>query len=56
MKDYTLKEYTDLNSIKEEIENLNDYESLGTYHHMGGTRIGESSKNSVVNTNLKLPL
>ena len=41
-------------AIKEEIENLDDYESLGTYHHMGGTRIGESSKNSVVNTNLKL--
>ena len=41
-------------AIKEEIENLSDYESLGTYHHMGGTRIGESSKNSVVNTNLKL--
>ena len=41
-------------AIKNEIENLSDYENLGTYHHMGGTRIGKNSKNSVVDSNLKL--
>ena len=41
-------------AIKENIENLSKYEHLGVHHHMGGTRIGESSKNSVVDKNLKV--
>ena len=41
-------------AITDQIENLQDYENLGAYHHMGGTRIGIDSKKSVVNTNLKL--
>tara|TARA_B100000767_G_scaffold274901_1_gene309488 strand:- start:1973 stop:3382 length:1410 start_codon:yes stop_codon:yes gene_type:complete len=41
-------------AIKEEIENLQNYESLGVNHHIGGTRMGNSSKTSVVDENLKL--
>lgn len=41
-------------AIKENIENLSKYEHLGVYHHMGGTRIGENSKTSVVDKNLKV--
>jgi choline dehydrogenase-like flavoprotein len=41
-------------AIRDEIENLVNYENLGTYHHMGGTRIGENKKDSVVDSNLKL--
>ncbi len=40
--------------IMEKIENLESYESLGAYHHMGGTRIGIDPKTSVVNSQLKL--
>ena len=40
--------------IRDEIEKLENYESLGTYHHMGGTRIGKDVKDSVVDVNLKL--
>ena len=41
-------------AIRDEIENLDNYENLGTYHHMGGTRIGKNKKDSVVNSDLKL--
>ena len=40
--------------IAEDIENLQDYESLGAYHHMGGTRIGKNKKYSVVDKDLRL--
>ena len=41
-------------AIKEEIENLQEYDSLGVNHHIGGTRMGDNSKTSVVDANLKL--
>ena len=41
-------------AIKEEIDNLTKYESLGVNHHIGGTRMGDNSKTSVVDKNLKL--
>lgn len=41
-------------AIINDIENLNGYENLGVHHHMGGTRIGNNFKTSVVDVNLKL--
>jgi choline dehydrogenase-like flavoprotein len=41
-------------AIRDEIENLDYYESLGAYHHMGGTRIGKNKNDSVVDSNLRL--
>ena len=41
-------------AIKENIENLTNYEHLGVHHHMGGTRIGDNPKISVVDKNLKV--
>ena len=41
-------------AIKEEIDNLEGYDSLGVNHHIGGTRMGDSLKTSVVDKNLKL--
>ena len=40
--------------MADEIYNLKEFENLGNYHHMGGTRIGDSIKDSVVNTNFKV--
>ena len=36
------------------IDEEKGYESLGVYHHLGGTRIGNNSKTSVVDSNLKI--
>ena len=41
-------------AIKEEIDSLKEYDSLGVNHHLGGTRMGDNSKTSVVDKNLKL--
>ena len=41
-------------AIKEEIDSLKGYDSLGVNHHIGGTRMGDNSKTSVVDKNLKL--
>ena len=41
-------------AILDEIYQLNSYESLGVNHHIGGTRMGENPKTSVVDKNLKL--
>ena len=41
-------------ALKSEIENLEGYDNLGVHHHMGGTRIGNNLKTSVVDQNLKL--
>ena len=41
-------------AINENIENLTSYENLGVFHHMGGTRIGDNPKLSVVDKNLKV--
>jgi hypothetical protein len=41
-------------AAKEEIHELEGYESLGVHHHMGGTKMGNNSKNSVVDKNLKV--
>ena len=41
-------------AILDEIYQLNNYDSLGVNHHIGGTRMGEDPKNSVVDKNLKL--
>ena len=43
-------------AISENIENLTSYDSLGIHHHMGGTRIGENPKLSVVDKDLKVHL
>lgn len=41
-------------SIKENIYNLEDFENLGAFHHLGGTRMGTEKFNSVVDKNLKV--
>ena len=41
-------------AINKSIDELENYDSLGIYHHIGGTRIGNDSKNSVVDNNLKI--
>ncbi len=41
-------------AISKSIDELKNYDSLGVYHHIGGTRIGSNSKNSVVDNNLKI--
>ena len=57
-----LKEFADLCrkldigriAIQKSIDDLKNYDSLGVYHHIGGTRIGTDIKNSVVDYNLKV--
>ena len=41
-------------AVKKNILELKNYESLGVYHHIGGTRLGTNKKNSVVDINLKV--
>ena len=41
-------------AIKENIFNLDNFENMGGYHHLGGTRIGTNKLNSVVDENLKV--
>ena len=41
-------------ALKNEISELKNYDSLGVYHHIGGTRMGINKKNSVVDKNLKV--
>jgi len=41
-------------AIKKEIHDLKSYDSLGVYHHLGGTRLGNNKINSVVDINLKV--
>ena len=41
-------------AIKKKIYNLEEFESMGAYHHMGGTRIGVNKFDSVVDKNLKI--
>ena len=41
-------------AINQEIQSLENYENIAVHHHMGGTRIGNNIKTSVVDKNLKL--
>jgi len=41
-------------AIRQSINDLKNYDSLGVYHHIGGTRIGTNIKDSVVDYNLKV--
>ena len=41
-------------AIKDSIYNLEGYEDLGTFHHLGGTRMGMDKIDSVVNKDLKI--
>jgi len=41
-------------ALADEIYNLREFENLGNYHHMGGTRIGSSIKDSVINKDFKV--
>ena len=41
-------------AMKENIYNLEGFESIGTYHHLGGTRMGINKFNSVVDKDLKV--
>ena len=41
-------------AIKEEIDSLKGYDNLAVNHHIGGTRMGDNPKTSVVDKNLKL--
>jgi len=36
-------------ALADEIYNLKEFENLGNFHHMGGTRIGNSIQDSVIN-------
>ena len=40
--------------MNQKMFNLEDFEQLGNYHHMGGTRMGKNIKTSVVDKNLKI--
>lgn len=41
-------------AIKDDIYEKKNYESLGVYHHLGGTRVGKDLNKSVVDKNLKV--
>ena len=41
-------------AIKDSIYNLESYEHLGAYHHLGGTRMGIDKFDSVINKDLKV--
>jgi len=41
-------------ALADEIYNLKEFENLGNYHHMGGTRIGESIIDSVIDKDFKV--
>ncbi len=41
-------------ALKNQISELKNYDSLGVYHHMGGTRLGNDKGKSVVDKNLKI--
>ena len=41
-------------AMNKKIYNLEDFDQLGNYHHMGGTRMGNSILTSVVDKNLKV--
>ena len=41
-------------AINESLHDLEDLDQLGNHHHMGGTRMGNDMKTSVVNKNLKV--
>ena len=41
-------------AMSDEIYNLKEFENLGNYHHMGGTRIGNSIKDSVIDKDFKV--
>ena len=41
-------------AAKEDIHELRGYDSLGVHHHLGGTRMGNNPKESVVDKNLKV--
>ena len=38
----SLFKHTSATMIKKEIHDLKSYESLGVYHHLGGTRLGNN--------------
>ena len=40
-------------ALADEIYNLKEFDNLGNYHHMGGTRIGDSIQDSVINKDFK---
>jgi len=40
--------------MNKKIYNLEDFDQLGNYHHMGGTRMGDNINTSVVDKNLKV--
>ena len=40
-------------ALADEIYNLKEFENLGNYHHMGGTRIGDSIQDSVINKDFR---
>ena len=40
--------------MNRKIYNLEDFNQLGNYHHMGGTRMGDDINTSVVDKNLKV--
>ena len=41
-------------ALKKDIYNMKNFENLGAYHHLGGTRIGSDFNTSVVNADLKV--
>ena len=41
-------------ALADELYQLKEFENLGNYHHLGGTRMGDNLKNSVVDNNLKV--
>ncbi len=41
-------------AIKDNIYNLEGYENLGSFHHLGGTRMGINKFDSVINKDLKV--
>ena len=41
-------------ALADEIYNLREFVNLGNYHHMGGTRIGSSIEDSVINKDFKV--
>ena len=54
MQTFVEKQIQEELQLKKGFDKLERYESLGVNHHIGGTRMGDNLKTSVVDKNLKL--
>jgi choline dehydrogenase-like flavoprotein len=53
LANYFKKENLGRIAMSGDLYNIKEFENLGNYHHMGGTRIGDSTKDSVVDKDFR---